>query len=389
MHKNTHTAVIINCWSRRLGSITFSNRPGAFDKFVSDVKKLCGELRLAFGLEDTHGFGRSLAVYLAGHKYTVKHVNPAYTLSMRNSAPMSQKDDDYDSFCVAKALRDMIDKLPDAVNEDIFWTIRQLVKRRDAVTKAVVSSKNQLHEYVSFNFPSYQKFFSEIDGKSAMYFWEHYPSAEILQATTPEELTRELKTVNKGFTIKKAEQIFQLIEDEGYTKADYQHERDFIIKSIVRDLNSRFEEQSLIDEELKRIIPLTGYKLQTMSGISIVTESQIIAEIGDIRRFPNADKLSRFAGIAPINFSSAGKGKDLRCRQGNRNLNKIFHFLAIQLIQVNKDGTARHPAFRRYFEKKLSENKTKPQALMCVSKRALKIIYGMMRTKSEYRPFEE
>jgi hypothetical protein len=91
----------------------------------------------------------------------------------------------------------------------------------------------------------------------------------------------------------------------------------------------------------------------------------------------------------PINFSSAGKGKDQRYRQGNRNLNKIFHFLAIQLIQVNKNGTARHPAFRRYFERKLKENKTKPQALVCVSKRALKIVYGMMRTKSEYRPFEE
>jgi hypothetical protein len=77
---------------------------------------------------------------------------------MRNSAPMSQKDDDYDAFCVSKALRDMVDTLPDAVNEDIFWTIRQLVKRRDCITKAVVSCKNQLHEYISFNYPSYQKF---------------------------------------------------------------------------------------------------------------------------------------------------------------------------------------------------------------------------------------
>jgi hypothetical protein len=264
-----------------------------------------------------------------------------------------------------------------------------LVKRRDAVTKTIVSSKNQLHEYVSFNYPSYQKFFSEIDGKSAMYFWEHYPSVEVLKTTTPEELTKDIKTVNKSFALKKAEKIFELVEKEGYTKANYQHERDFIIKNIVKDITSRLAEQSSIDKELERIIPITGYKLKTMAGISIVTESQIIAEIGDVRRFPNADKLSRFAGIAPINFSSAGKGKDQRCRQGNRNLNKIFHFLAIQLIQLNKDGTARHPAFRRYFEKKLSENKTKPQALICVSKRALKIIYGMMRTKSEYRPFEE
>lgn len=48
-----------------------------------------------------------------GHKYTVKHVNPAYTDAMRSSSPMSKKDDSYDAFCVAKILRDMLDTLPD------------------------------------------------------------------------------------------------------------------------------------------------------------------------------------------------------------------------------------------------------------------------------------
>jgi len=31
--------------------------------------------------------------------------------------------------------------------------------------------------------------------------------------------------------------------------------------------------------------------------------------IWNTSRFPNADKLARFAGIAPVKFSSAGKGK--------------------------------------------------------------------------------
>jgi len=47
-----------------------------------------------------------------------------------------------------------------------------------------------------------------------------------------------------------------------------------------------------------------------MDGISTVTAAELIAEIGDIRRFSNADKLARFAGIAPVRFSSGGKGKD-------------------------------------------------------------------------------
>ena len=49
----------------------------------------------------------------------------------------------------------------------------------------------------------------------------------------------------------------------------------------------------------------------------------IISEIGNIERFSNSDKLARFSGVAPVNFSSAGKGKDQRSRQGNRVLNAI------------------------------------------------------------------
>ena len=77
MHKDTHTAVVMDCWINKIGEITFANRPSAYDKFMADVKTLYGDLQPIFGLEDTRGFGRIFAAYLLGHKYTVKHVNPA------------------------------------------------------------------------------------------------------------------------------------------------------------------------------------------------------------------------------------------------------------------------------------------------------------------------
>ena len=52
------------------------------------------------------------------------------------------------------------------------------------------------------------------------------------------------------------------------------------------------------------------YKLTTLPGVGSAIAGKLIAEIGDIRRFPNADKLASFAGIAPKRFSSAGKGRD-------------------------------------------------------------------------------
>ena len=55
------------------------------------MKKLYGDLQPIFGLEDTRGFGRNFASYLLGHKYTVKHVNPAYTDTIRRILTLKVK----------------------------------------------------------------------------------------------------------------------------------------------------------------------------------------------------------------------------------------------------------------------------------------------------------
>lgn len=87
-----------------------------------------------------------------------------------------------------------------------------------------------------------------------------------------------------------------------------------------------------------------------MDGISTVAAAELVAEIGDIRRFSNADKLTRFAGIAPVRFSLRRKGKDQASGQGNCVLNAIFHNLAVQQIKVakGKNKTLRNPLFYEF-----------------------------------------
>ena len=67
-----------------------------------------------------------------------------------------------------------------------------------------------------------------------------------------------------------------------------------------------------IERELKQLMNVLDYQLDTMPGIELVTASALIAEIGDVRRFPNANKLARFAGIAPVYFGSVGKVRHIK-----------------------------------------------------------------------------
>jgi len=120
-----------------------------------------------------------------------------------------------------------------------------------------------------------------------------------------------------------------------------------------------------------------------MPGIGTAFASKLIAEIGDICRFRNADKLARYAGVAPVKFSSAGKEQS--SRQGNRQLHGLFYMLAATMVAVPKSGRPNHPVFHSYYMRKICEGKTKSKALFCVMRRLTNIIYGMMKNKTEYR----
>ncbi|MEK3752412.1 IS110 family transposase [Paenibacillus sp. FSL E2-8871] len=389
LHKANHTAVIVNCWNERLGEIKIENKSTAFDELMKFVKKQCPKgLTPVYGLEDTGGNGRALAVHLVENKQVVKEVNSALSYNERMSNATTQKSDSWDAVCFAKVLLARLDELPDANPQDIYWTIGQLVAKRNSIVKHASGLKNQMHQQLSYHYPSYKKFFCDIDGKAALAFWEKYPAPHQALTVGVDELADYLrKASNNTCSTRKAEEILELVKKDGETKRDFQEYRDFLIVNMVHDMRRSRELIKQTEEHLRQVLAQTDYKLESMDGINVVTASELVAEIGDIHRFSSADKLARFAGIAPIRFSSGGKGKDQASGQGNRVLNSIFHNLAVQQIQVakGKSKRQRNPLFYEFYQRKLAEGKTKKQALICVMRRLVNIIYSMMKNKTEYR----
>lgn len=386
LHKDTHTAVITDCWNEKLDKIVIENKPSDFTKLLGKVRKIAGDLTPVFGLEDVHGYGRSLATFLLEKGQVVKEVNSALSYAERMSYPTTKKSDDWDAYCIASVLLRSLERLPDANPQDLYWTIRMIVNRRDAIVKSVTTLTNQLHGQLCYHYPSYKKFFSDVNSKTALVFWENYPSPHHLQGVTAEELAELLrKPSHNACSTRKATEILDIVESDGDTTREYQESRDFIIQSIVRDIRFKSEEIQKVEAEMKKLLELLGYKLETIPGIDTVTAATLVAGIGDIHRFSNADKLARFAGIAPVNFSSAGKGKDKKSKQGNRELYGTIYFLAVQQIQVAKGSKLpRNPVFLEYYKRKISEGKTKIQALVCVMRRLVNILYGMMKNKRAY-----
>ena len=75
-------------------------------------------------------------------------------------------------------------------------------------------------------------------------------------------------------------------------------------------------------------------------------------------------------------------------KEAVRRLQVTIYFLAIQMIQVSSKKTPRNPAFRNYYVKRCKQGKTPKQVLICISRRLINIIYGMLKNQTEYRMSE-
>jgi len=386
-HKNSHTAVIINCFNEKLGEITFDNKPSKFNNLLLEVKKYTPKkISCVFGMEDIGLYGRQLTAFLLSKNNSVKHINATLTCNERKKYPILNKTDSVDSECLAKILLDNLDTLPNATSIDLNWTLTTLSRRRSHIVKTNVSCKNQLHNNLSQHYPSYRKFFRVFDCNTALAFWKKYPSPSILEGTTAEKLGEFLHIHSSGFfSTDKAKSILECIDKDGDTETLYQERRNLLIEINVSQIEQNKKEISKIDKEVSLILEEMGCTLQTMIGIDDVTAGAIIAETGDIQRFSTAAKFAKFAGISPVTYASGETSKNFANRNGNRVLYRIIHDLAARNISQgrNKDKPV-NAIFFEYYQKKIAEGKTKKQALKCVMRRISNIIYGLMKNKTSY-----
>lgn len=387
LHKQHHTAVIIDCWNNKLGEIKFDNKPSTFPQLEKEVKKHTKKgLTAVYGLEDVGGFGRALAVYLTEKSYLVKEVNSKLANARRKSHVTVQKSDALDAECVARVLKDELPNLPYAKPIDLYWAISQLVTQRKWQAKNLTGMVKRLHQQLGYHYPSYKKFFSEVDGKTALAFWDKYPSPALLIGVRVEELAAFLRQLsNNGLSTKKAVQIIDLIGADGDTTRDFQEKRDFIVRGLVRNIRFCQEELKMAEVEIEEMLGKLGYQLESMTGINVVTAAELVSEIGDIHRFATSDKLARFAGIAPIAVGSGNKHRNYKSKQGNRELHDIIKALAIRQIAVTRGKKEpRNLYFHGYYEQKMAAGKTKQQAIVCIMRKLVNVIHYLMRTKAAY-----
>ena len=387
-HKDTHTAVFLNCFFEKLGELTFDNTACKFDVFLAQAEVYKQEgTTFIFGLEDISSFGRALTVFLLNHNHHVKHVNSYLVARERKNQTITQKTDAVDAECAARVLISKFDTLPTATDDEPYWLLRTLVVQRDFIMRSNVRLKSYLHSLLTQDFPQYHKFFCGLEGKTAGAFFMKYPSAGTLKGVTEQDLERFLLAHSHGtLGIERAREILQATD----TNAKVYEERNMTVKSALRQYQFNIAEIADVESALCTVYRGLNTTLTSMMGLDIISAAQILSCIGDIRKFSTPAKLARYAGIAPTTYASGKKETQYANTRGNRELNSHFYWLSVRLTVRHeaKRGTDEYktinPFFYEYMLRKMSEGKTKRQALKCVQRRLVNIIWTMLTHNEEY-----
>ena len=384
-HKKTHTAAVFSSYFDLLATITFTNDFNGFSKFLAKLEKLSKGKTLVFGLEDSQGLGNFLAEFLLKKGFYVVDIDPVTTDRGRRRTAHKDKSDSRDACLITKTLISKKDSLHKVTINKNSLALRELVKSRELLVGESTRIKNRLHVLIFNQYMNISGIFSDLFSKCALAFFARYPDPSKLKGESLDSLTAFLKSNSKGrHGQRKAMEILSLASTNNMPDILIDA-RSSIIKKHIERLTSIQEELKDILDMLSELVLKSSYRtLTSVPGINIVTAAKIISQVIDIGRFSSPSKLAKFIGVAPVEKSSGRKERYQKSKHGKRYLYSAIYYITLNHISRTRDQKDNNPISRAYYLKKISEGKTKKEAITCLARRLCDVIYAIMRDGSIY-----
>ena len=128
--------------------------------------------------------------------------------------------------------------------------------------------------------------------------------------------------------------------------------------------------------------------LQKVPGIGPILALTILAEAGDLRRFHHHRQFLKFCGL-DLSTQQSGQLRGLTklSKHGNARLRCAFWMAAT--IAVRQTENSFRDKFERYLRKNPTSADRKRLAYVAVAAKMARVIYGIIKSGTEYRRFHE
>ncbi|MDP9411594.1 MAG: transposase [Actinomycetota bacterium] len=209
------------------------------------------------------------------------------------------------------------ESLPPVSADDETATLDLLVTERDDLVSEATRLCNHLHQFLLQLDPGYRERIPSLTSKRGVLAALSYESDD----------PRPLQQERGGAVRRLARRLWLVVEQE-------------------REIAHRIERSATA-----RFAPLTE-----ICGISLLTAGALAGIPGPGLRFSSDAQIAAYAGVAPLEASSAERVRHRLARGGNRRLNAILYRIAITQARCS-------PETRAYLARRVAEGKTKREAL--------------------------
>jgi transposase len=121
--------------------------------------------------------------------------------------------------------------------------------------------------------------------------------------------------------------------------------------------------------------------LKTIPGVGDFTARVLLAEIGDIKRFPTAKSLACYAGLTPKQRQSGNSMRMMGItKEGSANIRWVLIQSAWIAIRID-------PGLKRFYEK-LEKEKCPAKAITAVAHKLVIAVWHILTKQVPYKPFE-
>ena len=360
----------------------FKNAEAGFERCVAWLESVAeSEDDVFVGMEATGHYWMACFAYLTNKGYRVCVVNPMQVHAMRKLKSLSGvKNDRIDSWLIAETLRQG-DYDETRLATDEVQALKQLTRYHQGLKQELATVKTQAICVLDSYFPEYAGLFSDIFGAASLKVLAECPTPAEVDRRRASTIAKLISEGSRGrLGAGKAAQIKAAAKSSIGIKLG-EDAASFQLKTMVSQVEFLNQTIAKVEKETAALLAKVEPNITTIPGVSTVTGAQIVAEIGDVKRFRNAASIVKYAGLnSGVDESGQFSAKGVPItKHGSPYLRRSL-WLAANRARQHDDR------LRGFYEKKRREGKPHRVAVTAVARKLCHIVYAVMRDGEPYDP---
>ena len=335
--------------------------------------------KIKVGLEATGHYSYNLLGFLLDNGLATYVLNPLRTNLYRKSLSLRKtKTDRVDARTIASMLLSDAGLKPYTSTAYHNEELKSLTRYRFDKVKERAKLKSSISRLVCILFPELEKLVPTLHMVSVYALLEEFPGAKQIAGAHLTRLKALLETASKGRY--KRDVALQIREAARNSIGSRMPAKSLELQHTIRLIRELDTEISEIENQIQSIMKELHSPINTIPGVGFRMAAMILAEVGDFTRFASPDKLLAYAGMSPSTYQS---GQLKNCyphmeKRGSR-------YLRYALYNATKYVCLWDPTFSAYLAKKLTEGKHYNVALSHASKKLVRLIFAMEKSRQPYR----